>query len=89
VRACFSVERGYSFAVSANELLERVKTLPPRERRRFFEGVHELEGAIGPQPSLRPKRQIRWPDAAARRRSIFGGKVVPNLVLLAREGERY
>jgi hypothetical protein len=75
--------------MSANELLERVKTLPPRERRRFFEGVYELEGAISPQPSLRPKHPVRWPDATARRRKIFGDKVVPNLVLLARELERY
>ena len=87
MRACFSVERGYSFAVSANELLERVKTLPPRERRRFFEGVHELEGVIFRQP--RPKREIRRPDAAARRRRILGDKVLPNLVLLGREQERY
>jgi hypothetical protein len=71
--------------MSANELLERVKTLRPRERRRFFEGVHELEGTIGPQPPSRPKRPIRWPDAAARRRRIFGDKVLPNLVLVARD----
>jgi hypothetical protein len=75
--------------MSANELLQRVKTLPPRERRRFFEGVHELEGAFCAQAPLRPKRPVRWPDAAGRRRRIFGGRVLPNLVLLAREQERY
>jgi len=75
--------------MSANELLERVKTLPPRERRRFFVGVRALEGVIGPQPPPRPKRPIRWPDAAARRRRIFGDKVLPNLVLLSREQDRY
>jgi len=75
--------------MSANELLERVKTLPPRERRKFFEGVHEMEGAIAPKPSPRPRRSVRWPDAAARRRKIFGDKALPNLVLLAREQERY
>ncbi len=75
--------------MSANELLERVKTLPPRERRRFFDGVHALEGAICPQPAPQSKRRVRWPDAAARRRKIVGDKVVPNLVLLAREQERY
>jgi hypothetical protein len=72
--------------MSANELLERVKTLPPRECRRFFAEVHALEGTIHPQPPVRP---VRWPDAAARRRRIFGDQVVPNLVLLAREQERY
>ena len=29
------------------------------------------------------------PDYAARRRRIFGNKVLPNLVLAAREGERW
>lgn len=74
--------------MSANELLERVKTLPPRERRRFFDGVREMEGAIQLQPPPRSKRPIRWPDAAARRRKIFGDKTLPNLVLLAREQEQ-
>jgi hypothetical protein len=75
--------------MSANELLERVKTLPPQERRRFFDGVRELEEVIGPQAPPRRKRPIRWPDAAARRRRIFGDKVLPNLVLVSREQERY
>jgi hypothetical protein len=75
--------------MSANELLEKVKSLPPRERRRFIEGVHKLEGAICSAPSPQPKRNVRWPDAAARRRTIFGKKVLPNLVLLSREQERY
>jgi hypothetical protein len=75
--------------MSAIELLEKVKTLPPRERRRFFEGVHDLESVICLQPPLRPKRPVRWPDASARRRKIFGDKVLPDLVLLAREQERY
>ncbi|HEX3720234.1 MAG TPA: hypothetical protein VH595_19965 [Verrucomicrobiae bacterium] len=32
--------------MSANEVLEQVKALPPRERRKFFECVHKLETAI-------------------------------------------
>jgi hypothetical protein len=75
--------------MSANEVLEQIKALPPRERRRFFECVHELEGAICQPLPPRRKRPVRWPDAAARRRRIFGDKVLPNLVLLAREQERY
>jgi hypothetical protein len=74
--------------MSASEVLEQVKALPPRERRRFFESIHELEGAIC-TPSLQRKRPVRWPDAAARRRKIFGDKMLPNLVLLSREQERY
>jgi len=40
---------------------------PPRERRKFFESVHELEA----EPAARRKRPIRWPDAAARRAREF------------------
>ena len=76
-------------AMCANEVLEQVKALPPRERRKFFACVHELETTIGTQPNGHGKRRVRWPDAAARRRRIFGNKVLPNLVLMAREQERY
>ena len=75
--------------MSANEVLEQVKALPPRERRKFFAGVHELETALEAEPAARRNRPIRWPDAAARRRRISGDTVLPNLVLLAREQERY
>jgi hypothetical protein len=76
--------------MSANEVLEQVKALPPRERRKFFECVQALETTVASQkPNGKGKRRVRWPDAAARRRRIFGNKVLPNLVLLARELERY
>jgi hypothetical protein len=35
-----------------NEVLEQVKALPPRERRKFFECIHELETTIASQPAL-------------------------------------
>jgi len=73
--------------MSANEVLEQVKSLPPRERRKFFAHVHELETATPTSPNGKQKRRIRWPDAAARQRRIFGDQVLPNLVLLAREQE--
>jgi hypothetical protein len=79
--------RAKSPGMSVNDVLEQVKALPPRERRKFFEGVHELEMTLERQPAAR--RRIRWPDAAARRHRILGDKVLPNLVLLAREQERY
>jgi len=75
--------------MSANAVLEHVKALPPRERTKFFAGVHELEAALEVESAARRKRPIRWPDAAARRRRIFAEKVLPNLVLMARERERY
>ncbi len=36
-----------------------------------------------------PPAPVRLPDYAARRRSIFGDKVLPNMVLLGREQERW
>jgi mRNA-degrading endonuclease RelE of RelBE toxin-antitoxin system len=75
--------------MSANELLEKVKSLPARERRKFLASVHELEESLHTPASRSRKRPVRWPDAAAQRRKIFGDKVLPNLVLLAREEERY
>jgi hypothetical protein len=66
-------------------VLEQVKALPPRERRKFSEGIHELEAVLERQQVPRRHRRVRWPDAGARRRRIFGNKVLPNLVLLATE----
>jgi hypothetical protein len=36
--------------MSANEVLEQVKALPPLERRKFFECIQKLETATGPEP---------------------------------------
>jgi len=74
--------------MSAIELLQQVKALPPRERRKFFACLDELETSLEANTPARRKR-VRWPDAAARRRRIFGDKILPNLVLLARKQERY
>ena len=41
-----------------------------------------------PPPSARPL-SVKLPDYAARRRIIFGDKVLPNMVLLSREEERW
>ena len=75
--------------LSANELLEKVRCLPLRERRKFFLGIHELEDVFELHPQAPRKKPIRWPDAAGRRRKIFGGRVLPNLVMLARKEERF
>src|SRR6266581_1649547 len=80
--SCLDPNSGYSLFMSANELLEKVKHLPSRERRKFFESVYELEDSLAPAASKSLQRPLRWPDAAARRRKIFGDKVLPNLVLL-------
>jgi hypothetical protein len=75
--------------MGANDVLEQVRALPPRERQKFFEGVHELEAALEVEPAARRHGRLHWPDAARRRRRIAGDEIFPNLVLLAREQERY
>jgi hypothetical protein len=73
--------------MSADEVLEKVKALPLRERRRVLRALEELGAAAAVRKNVR-KSPPRWSDAEARRRKIFGDKVLPNLVLLAREEER-
>jgi len=75
--------------MSANELLEQVRSLAPRERRKFLLGIRELEVGLAARDTAARKKPMRWPDAAARRRKLFGDRVLPNLVLLARKEERF
>jgi len=75
--------------MSAMEILEQVKALPPRERRKLFAGMRQLETALEVEPAAKHEGPVRWPDATARRRRILGDRVLPNLVLLAREEDRY
>jgi len=52
-----------------------------------------LERYIGQQASLKATSTkpaaVNLPDYATRRRMIFGDKVLPNMVLLSREEERW
>jgi hypothetical protein len=75
--------------MSATELLEQVKALPPAEQRKFFDRVQRLEEKLSAATPKRKSRPVRWPDGQARRAKIFGKKVLPNIVLMAREEERY
>ena len=45
--------------MSANEVLEQVKALPPRERRKFFDCVRELE--TGSKWKRRCPGGANWP----------------------------
>jgi hypothetical protein len=75
--------------MSATEVLEQVKALPPHELRKFLARIHALETKLEVEPAAKRKGPVRRPDAAERRRRILGDKVLPNLILLAREQERY
>ena len=48
--------------------------------------LEQQGGAKSPAPS---PASVKLPDYAARRRTIFGDKVLPNMVLLARDEERW
>ena len=59
--------------MSANEVLEQVKALPPRERRKFFERVHELEKTIDAQPALSGRGELARELMEAGRRWLKPG----------------
>ena len=64
------------------ELLEQIKALPARERRRLVEMLLELEEHSTPPPAS--LQRVQWPDVEARAKRIFGNKIMPNLVLMER-----
>jgi hypothetical protein len=66
--------------MSTAELVEQVKAMPPRERRKLVEIIFALEE----ERLIGPSERVRWPDAEARAKRIFGNKIMPNLVLLER-----
>lgn len=70
--------------MSAVELLEQVKALPARERKKFFQAVLTLE-EDEPARTGSGRPHVNWPDVEARARRIFGDRILPNLVLLERE----
>jgi len=81
-----------------NNLLEietALRQLPPQERweiaRWLLDDLQEatISQAQGEGPGDKAGRTPSLPDYSARRRRIFGGKVLPNMVLLARAEERF
>ena len=69
--------------MSTAELVEQVKALPARERRRFVEIILALEDELPPKAAF--SERVKWSDVEARAKRIFGDKIMPNLVLLERE----
>lgn len=76
--------------MSANELIEHLRRLTPEEQAAFAELFHRWERS-GNGSALRPApKPTTLPDFAARRRRIFGDKVLPkNAVMAARDEERW
>ena len=69
--------------MDTSELIEQVKALPARERRRLVETILQLEEDSTAPPTS--PRRIKWPDIEARAKRIFGNRTLPNLVILERE----
>jgi hypothetical protein len=69
---------------------DALKQLPVQEAQIIAQWLEEyLERRGGTKAPSANQARLRLPDYAARRRMIFGDKVLPNMVLLGREQERW
>ena len=72
---------------SVIEIEAALHQLPQQEKWQIARWLLDDLEANGDLPASLTPRPL--PDYAARRRRIFGNKVLPNLVLAAREEERW
>ena len=72
--------------MSATELLAELKTLPREEQAAFASQFHRWEAE---RPLGTPSPRVQWLDPCSRHQRIFGETVLPNMVLVAREEERF
>jgi hypothetical protein len=77
--------------MSVQEIESALKQLPAQERREIARWLlDELEEEVGTTVAAQNGDHApALPDYAARRRRIFGDKVLPNMVLEARSEERW
>jgi hypothetical protein len=75
------------------EIESALRELPPQDKWEVARWLlDELDETTGHQPDVTATNgghTPTLPDYAARRRRIFGDKVLPNMVLLARAEERW
>ena len=84
----FNGQPRYGKRMSVAELIKQVAVLPARERERVFLAILALdEESLSPRPKQR--KHVTWPDVEARAKKIFRDRVLPNLVLLDREGKSF
>ena len=90
VPAKWLIDRSEGFehiaTVSATELLEQLKVLPPEQQAAFAQQFEQWQAHNG---DAGPHSKVQWPDPRPRHQRIFGEKVIPNMVLVGREEERY
>ena len=99
IAKCLSQKRdGAGMFDRMNNVLEietALRQLPPQERweiaRWLLDDLQEatISQAQGEGSGDKRRRTPPLPDYSARRRRIFGSKVLPNMVLLARAEERF
>ena len=69
---------------------DALKQLPVEEAQNIAQWLQEhLEHQSDTKTPSASQTPLRLPDYAARRRMILGDKVLPNMVLLGREEERW
>ena len=77
--------------MSTVQLISELKALPARERARVIRAVLPAAKLASRPAGVRkaPMVRVTWPDLADLKRRVYGDRLLPNLVLLEREGARY
>ena len=72
------------------EIESALKQLPLQDAQAIAQWLQKyLDRHNSPPPPSAGQASVKLPDYAARRRMIFGEKVLPNMILLSREEERW
>jgi hypothetical protein len=75
---------------TVTEIRDALKQLPVQEAQDIAQWLRKyLEHQDNTKTPSASQTPLRLPDYAARRRMILGDKVLPNMVLLGREQERW
>ena len=75
---------------TATEIESALKELPLQEARTLAQWLQKyLDQQAAANPTRANQGSLSLPNYAARRRAIFGDKILPNMVLLGRDQERW
>ena len=75
---------------TVTEIETALKELPLEQAQRLAQWLQKyLDQRTATNTSQTSQTSIRLPDYAARRRMILGDRVLPNMVLLGREEDRW
>ena len=78
---------GMSTVAEIESALKKLPVQHAQEVANWLENYLKQQSAT--KSSAATAQPVKLPDYAERRRQIFGDKVLPNMVLLAREQERW